>query len=139
MHAIHNARIQLLATALNNLGLAFIVTGFVAPGVTGQLHGGWHALVTLAWIVTGSCYRGQPISSSGGSDSHDMGSGAGLDHYPGDWRPADRRRRRLAVAAHPLTSVRSAQPRQVCSALSRTANAANQKLLRLAGRMRGQT
>ena len=58
MHAIHNARVQWLATAPNNLGLAFIVTGFVAPGVTGQLHGGWHALVTLAWVVTGVVLQG---------------------------------------------------------------------------------
>jgi hypothetical protein len=53
MHAIHNARIQLLATALNNVGVAFIVLGFVGPAVTGQLHGGWHALVTIAWIGFG--------------------------------------------------------------------------------------
>jgi hypothetical protein len=53
MHAIHNARIQLLATALNNVALAFIIAGFVAPAVTGQLPSGWHALVTIAWIGLG--------------------------------------------------------------------------------------
>lgn len=53
MHAIHNARIQLLATALNNVALAVVVAGFVAPLVTGQLHSPGHALVTLAWIGTG--------------------------------------------------------------------------------------
>lgn len=53
MHAVHNARIQLLATALNNIALAFIVAGFVAPAVTGQLPSGWHALVTIAWIGLG--------------------------------------------------------------------------------------
>ncbi len=51
---IHNARITLLATLINNLALAFIVAGFVAPTVTGQLQGGWHALATLAWIGMGA-------------------------------------------------------------------------------------
>jgi hypothetical protein len=50
MHAVHNARIQLLATALNNLALAVVVAGLVAPAVTGQLQGGWRLLVTLAWV-----------------------------------------------------------------------------------------
>jgi hypothetical protein len=31
MHTVHNARITLLATAVNNLPLAVIVAGFVAP------------------------------------------------------------------------------------------------------------
>ena len=53
MHAVHNARIQLLATLLNNAALGFIGGGFIAPAVTGQMHGGWHVLVTLAWIALG--------------------------------------------------------------------------------------
>lgn len=51
--AIHNARINLLATLLNNAALGFVGGGFIAPAVTGQLHGGWHALATLAWISLG--------------------------------------------------------------------------------------
>jgi hypothetical protein len=51
--SIHNARIQLLATALNNLALAVIVAGFVAPAVTGQLQGGGRVLVALAWTGFG--------------------------------------------------------------------------------------
>ena len=31
MHTVHNARVQLLATTLNNVALAFIVAGLVAP------------------------------------------------------------------------------------------------------------
>jgi hypothetical protein len=54
MHTVHNARVQLLATALNNFALAFIVAGFVAPAVTGQLRGGSWVLVTLAWIALGA-------------------------------------------------------------------------------------
>lgn len=54
MHTIHNARVQALATLLNNLALAFIVAGFVAPIVSGQLRGGWHVLITLAWIGAGT-------------------------------------------------------------------------------------
>jgi hypothetical protein len=51
--AIHNARINLLATLLNNAALAFIVAGFIAPTVAGQLQGGLHALATLAWVGLG--------------------------------------------------------------------------------------
>jgi uncharacterized membrane protein len=54
MHAVHNARIQLLATALNNMALAFVVAGFVAPVVTHQLQSINSALVTLAWIALGA-------------------------------------------------------------------------------------
>ena len=53
MHTVHNARINLLATALNNVALAFIVAGFVAPAVTEQLPTGGRALVTVAWIGLG--------------------------------------------------------------------------------------
>jgi hypothetical protein len=53
MHTVHNARIQLLATGLNNFALAFIVAGFVAPAVSGQLQSGGRILVTLAWIGFG--------------------------------------------------------------------------------------
>jgi hypothetical protein len=53
MHAIHNARIQLLATALNNVALAVVIAGFVAPAVTGQLQGGGRLFVTLAWVGFG--------------------------------------------------------------------------------------
>lgn len=50
---VHNARINLLATLLNNASLAFIGGGFIAPAVTGQMHGGWHILATFAWIGFG--------------------------------------------------------------------------------------
>ena len=53
MSTIHNARINLLATALNNVALAFIVAGFVAPAVTGQLPAGGRAVVSIAWIGLG--------------------------------------------------------------------------------------
>jgi hypothetical protein len=50
---IHNARIQLLATLLNNAALAFIVAAFIAPVTGGQLHGGWQAVTTFAWVGFG--------------------------------------------------------------------------------------
>ena len=53
MHAVHNARITPLATAFNNLALAIIVAGFIAPATSGQLHSGWRAVITLAWIGFG--------------------------------------------------------------------------------------
>jgi hypothetical protein len=37
MHTVHNARITPLATALNNLGVAAIVAGIVAPMVNGTV------------------------------------------------------------------------------------------------------
>jgi hypothetical protein len=46
MHAIHNARIQLLAALLNNAALAFVAAAFIAPAATGNLHAGWQP-VTL--------------------------------------------------------------------------------------------
>jgi hypothetical protein len=42
-----------LATAVNNLALAVIVAGFVAPAIGKQLQGGGRALVALAWIGFG--------------------------------------------------------------------------------------
>jgi hypothetical protein len=53
MHTVHNARITLLATALNNIALAFLVAGLIAPAVTGQLQGGTRLLAVLAWAGTG--------------------------------------------------------------------------------------
>jgi hypothetical protein len=53
MHAVHNARIQLLATLLNNAALAFIVAGFIAPATNWQLHAGWQAVTTIAWVCLG--------------------------------------------------------------------------------------
>jgi hypothetical protein len=54
MHTVHNARITLLATALNNLALAVIVAGCIAPAVSGQLAGSGQVVATLAWISAGS-------------------------------------------------------------------------------------
>jgi len=51
--AIHNERVKLLATILNNTALAFIVGGFIAPLVTGQLQGGWRAVAILLWVGLG--------------------------------------------------------------------------------------
>jgi hypothetical protein len=48
--AIHNARVQMFATALNNLGVASIVAGVVAPMVNGTLGDFAHV---AAWIVVG--------------------------------------------------------------------------------------
>jgi hypothetical protein len=42
MHTVHNARIQLLATALNNLGVGAILAGIVAPIVNGVAGGALH-------------------------------------------------------------------------------------------------
>lgn len=54
MSTVHNARITLLATAFNNLALAVVVAGFIAPAATGQLHAGWQTLTTATWIGLGT-------------------------------------------------------------------------------------
>jgi methylmalonyl-CoA mutase cobalamin-binding subunit len=53
MHAIYNARIQLLATALNNLGIGVILAGAIVPAVnaTTPAAGAVHVLV---WGVLGA-------------------------------------------------------------------------------------
>jgi hypothetical protein len=53
VHTVHNARITLLATALNNLALAVVVAGFIAPAANGQLHAGWQTVITAAWFGFG--------------------------------------------------------------------------------------
>jgi hypothetical protein len=55
--AVHNGRITLLATALNNLALAVIVAGFVAPAISGQLHAGWQGVTTIAWTGFGIAFH----------------------------------------------------------------------------------
>jgi hypothetical protein len=51
MHTIHNSRVQLLATAFNNLALALIIAGVVAPAVNDQLDGVGRVVVALTWAV----------------------------------------------------------------------------------------
>jgi hypothetical protein len=50
MHTVHNARIQTLATALNNLGVGSILTGIVAPVVHNEIKSG---LTVAGWLVGG--------------------------------------------------------------------------------------
>ena len=54
---IRNERLKLLATALNNLGLAFAIGGFVAPAISLQVHG-WSGLVVLVWLGLGAGLHG---------------------------------------------------------------------------------
>jgi uncharacterized membrane protein (DUF441 family) len=48
--AIHNARVQLLATAANNLGVAAIAAGVIAPLVSGEIH---FLPSVVAWFIIG--------------------------------------------------------------------------------------
>jgi hypothetical protein len=50
MHNVHNARINLLATALNNLGVGAMLAGIVAPLVNGAADDAAHILV---WLTLG--------------------------------------------------------------------------------------
>ena len=51
MHTIHNARVQLLAAALNNLGVGAVIAGIVAPRVDGRVGDASHI---GAWLVFGA-------------------------------------------------------------------------------------
>lgn len=51
MHAIHNARVQLLATALNNLGVGAVLAGVIAPTINGNVGDAAHI---VAWLVLGA-------------------------------------------------------------------------------------
>jgi hypothetical protein len=60
MVLIHNERVKLLASALNALGVALIVTGVIAP-VAGVLYRGtergawndWWFVIGAAWFLAG--------------------------------------------------------------------------------------
>jgi hypothetical protein len=49
--SIHNARVQLGATALNNLGVAAVVAGIIAPWVNGTVGDAAHI---GAWFAFGA-------------------------------------------------------------------------------------
>jgi hypothetical protein len=49
-NTVYNARVQLLATALNNLGVAVIVAGIIAPMVNGTLSDFLHI---APWVIFG--------------------------------------------------------------------------------------
>ena len=51
MHTVYNARITLLATALNNLGVGSILAGIVAPLVNGTVGGFVHI---TTWVIRGA-------------------------------------------------------------------------------------
>jgi hypothetical protein len=55
MHTIHNARITLLATLMNNLGLAIIVAGVVAPLAHSDINGLGSVIV---WTAIGLDFIG---------------------------------------------------------------------------------
>ena len=50
MHTVHNARVTLMATALNNLGVGAIMAGIVAPLVNGTVGGLVHV---TPWVILG--------------------------------------------------------------------------------------
>lgn len=51
MKTVHNARVQLLATALNNLGVASFIAGVLAPTVAGTTGDVVHVGL---WIILGA-------------------------------------------------------------------------------------
>ena len=50
MHTVHNARITLLATALNNLGVGAIIAGILVPMVKGEINGPASVVI---WMIVG--------------------------------------------------------------------------------------
>lgn len=57
MSLIHNEQTKLTATALNNVAVAFLIAGIVAPLVTHAQQpvppSGWAILLSLAWLLSG--------------------------------------------------------------------------------------
>lgn len=53
MNDIHNERVKLLATYINNLAAAFAVAGFIAPATGGLLTGAGRFILAIAWIGIG--------------------------------------------------------------------------------------
>ena len=54
----YNERPKLLATALNNLALAFVVAGYVGPVVSGAVPGSPRAIVLIVWLLLGVGFHG---------------------------------------------------------------------------------
>lgn len=52
MSLVHNERIKLLATALNNMAVATIITAIVGP-IVGILNGSPGATITAWWVFSG--------------------------------------------------------------------------------------
>jgi hypothetical protein len=50
LNTVHNERLKLLANFMNTISVAFIVTSFVIPSITGQLAGGIRLVVAISWI-----------------------------------------------------------------------------------------
>jgi hypothetical protein len=46
-------RTKLTATWVNNIAVAFVIGGFVAPAVNGQLDGAGHFVVSILWVGIG--------------------------------------------------------------------------------------
>ena len=59
MSIVRNERTKLLATALNNVAVAIVVTALIATavgflyGTTNPAGGGWWVLIGLAWLAAG--------------------------------------------------------------------------------------
>jgi hypothetical protein len=49
MHTVHNARIQLLATALNNVGVGAMLAGVIVPAINGTVSDWPHIAIWLAF------------------------------------------------------------------------------------------
>jgi ABC-type dipeptide/oligopeptide/nickel transport system ATPase subunit len=47
VHTVHDERIKLTSTVINNVAAAFIVAGFVAPAVSGQFSVGSLARIAI--------------------------------------------------------------------------------------------
>jgi hypothetical protein len=61
---IHNERVKLLATALNNLGVGAIIAGFVTPMVRGEINGLasvliWGVAIGLNLIIQAQVWLGR--------------------------------------------------------------------------------
>jgi hypothetical protein len=102
MHTVHNARILLLATVCNNLGLAVIVATLIAPAIDGQflaqvhfrdvgLGRAWNHPTSGGQLVPGGC-------------GNDLGTNAHMVDLAGVRDPGDRNRCRCGGPLHPVNA-----------------------------------
>lgn len=50
MNTVHNERVKLAATALNNIGVGAVLAGIIGPMVRGDIN---HVASAIVWLIIG--------------------------------------------------------------------------------------
>ncbi|PPQ31283.1 amino acid transporter [Rhodopila globiformis] len=68
MSNANNERARLIATTINNVAVAFLVAGFIAPEVNGQLASTGRFTVTVTWCLLAAGLHLTALAVLGGLD-----------------------------------------------------------------------